>query len=100
MTKALRRGARALLGEGSEDGDESDDEFTDDEEVHTPIDPVDPYVFFADALAGLQAHMPARCVGRRGRRVERKGGRGWWCGHPSMLRHIGRRAYEQTHDSF
>ncbi|KAG2439798.1 hypothetical protein HYH02_010433 [Chlamydomonas schloesseri] len=61
-TKALRRGARALLGEGSDDegGEESDDEFTDDEEVHTPIDPVDPYVFFADALAGLQAHMPAR----------------------------------------
>ncbi|GLC37117.1 hypothetical protein PLESTB_000981600 [Pleodorina starrii] len=58
LTKALRKGARDLLEDGSEDF--SDDEFTDDEEVRTPIDPVDPFVFFADALSGLQQHMPAR----------------------------------------
>lgn len=43
--------------------DDTDDEWTDDEEVETPIDPVDPYVFFADALAGMQATNPARHQG-------------------------------------
>ncbi|EFJ51590.1 hypothetical protein VOLCADRAFT_79706 [Volvox carteri f. nagariensis] len=57
LNKALRRGARDILDDGSEG---SDDEFTDDEEVRTPIDPVDPFVFYADALSGLQQHMPAR----------------------------------------
>ncbi|GFR51383.1 hypothetical protein Agub_g13813, partial [Astrephomene gubernaculifera] len=60
VIRAARRGARDLLGDGDSEGEDSDDEFTDDEEVHTPIDPVDPYVFFADALSGLQQHMPAR----------------------------------------
>ncbi|GIL84239.1 hypothetical protein Vretimale_15865 [Volvox reticuliferus] len=58
LNKALRRGARDILGDGSDE--DSDDEFTDDEEVRTPIDPVDPFVFFADALSGLQQHMPIR----------------------------------------
>lgn len=59
MAKILRKGAKALL-DGEDDDEDSDDEFTDDEEVHTPLDPIDPFVAVADALSGLQQHMPAR----------------------------------------
>lgn len=38
----------------------SDDEFTDDEDVSTPLDAIDPWVAFADTLAAVQAGQPAR----------------------------------------
>jgi hypothetical protein len=55
--------------EAKEDGhseSESDDDYwTDDDDVSTPIDDVNPYTLFADALSHLQAHHPARFqVGR------------------------------------
>ena len=39
---------------------DSDDEWTDDEEDSTPLDDVDPFVAFADALRGLQSGHPGR----------------------------------------
>ncbi len=63
LVKSLRRKARGLFGlEGGEDeeDDDSDDEFTDDEEAQSPLDSLDPYVVFADTLAGLHTAAPAR----------------------------------------
>lgn len=45
----------ASRGGGEEDSD--DDYWTEEEEAQTPIDPIDPYVFFADAM---QACPPGR----------------------------------------
>ena len=36
-----------------EDDDDSDDDFSDDEELHSPIDEVDPFVFFVDTMKGM-----------------------------------------------
>ena len=49
--------ARDLIKGHEED---SDDEFTDDEEVESPLDPIDPFVAFADSLGALQRAMPDR----------------------------------------
>lgn len=38
----------------------SDDEWTDDEEDVSPIDSVEPFVLFAETLALLAAHQPAK----------------------------------------
>ncbi len=38
----------------------SDDEWTDDEEVTSPIDDIDPFILYADTLAGLAASQPAK----------------------------------------
>ena len=38
-----------------EDEDDSDDDFTDDEEFHAPIDIVDPFILFADIVKGKSA---------------------------------------------
>lgn len=35
-----------------EDDDDSDDGFSDDEELQSPIDEVDPFVFFVDTVKG------------------------------------------------
>lgn len=35
-----------------EDDDDSDDDFSDDEELQSPIDEVDPFVFFVDTIKG------------------------------------------------
>ncbi|KAK2986662.1 hypothetical protein RJ640_010118 [Escallonia rubra] len=43
-----------------EDDDETDDEFSDDEELQSPIDQVDPFVFFVDTAKVLQASDPLR----------------------------------------
>ena len=34
------------------DDDDSDDDFSDDEELQSPIDDVDPFVFFVDTIKG------------------------------------------------
>ena len=39
---------------------ETSEEWTEDEEEHTPLDPIDPFVAFSDALRGLQATNPRR----------------------------------------
>ncbi len=55
----LEKEARELAGVAA-GGSDSDDEWTDDEEVQTPLDPVDPFVALADALAAAQHSHPAR----------------------------------------
>ncbi|MBA0871134.1 hypothetical protein Goshw_021620 [Gossypium schwendimanii] len=43
-----------------DDDDYSDDDFSDDEELQSPIDEVDPFVFFVDTVKVLQASDPMR----------------------------------------
>ncbi|KAK5804869.1 importin beta-like SAD2 [Gossypium arboreum] len=43
-----------------DDDDDSDDDFSDDEELQSPIDEVDPFVFFVDTVKALQASDPIR----------------------------------------
>lgn len=43
-----------------DDEDDSDDDFSDDEELQSPIDDVDPFVFFVDTIKALQASDPLR----------------------------------------
>ncbi|KAK4750955.1 hypothetical protein SAY87_004437 [Trapa incisa] len=43
-----------------EDDDDSDDDFSDDEELQSPIDGVDPFVFFVDTIKAMQASSPMR----------------------------------------
>ncbi|KAE8022774.1 hypothetical protein FH972_008548 [Carpinus fangiana] len=43
-----------------EDDDDSDDDYSDDEELQSPIDEVDPFVFFVDTVKALQALDPLR----------------------------------------
>ncbi|WVZ84840.1 hypothetical protein U9M48_031827 [Paspalum notatum var. saurae] len=53
--------ADAVRGFHREDSeDDSDDEFSDDEELQTPIDEVDPFIFFVDTIQALQASDPGR----------------------------------------
>ncbi|XP_061990500.1 importin beta-like SAD2 [Rosa rugosa] len=40
--------------------DDSDEDFSDDEELQSPIDDVDPFVFFVDAVKSVQASDPPR----------------------------------------
>ncbi|CAN6275464.1 unnamed protein product [Urochloa humidicola] len=49
---------RGFHREDSED--DSDDDFSDDEELQTPIDEVDPFIFFVETIQGLQASDPVR----------------------------------------
>ncbi|KAL5542858.1 hypothetical protein UlMin_010568 [Ulmus minor] len=43
-----------------EDDDDSDDDFSDDEELQSPLDEVDPFIFFVDTVKVLQASDPLR----------------------------------------
>lgn len=43
-----------------DDDDDSDDDYSDDEELQSPIDEVDPFIFFVDTMKVLQASDPAR----------------------------------------
>ncbi|KAL4271376.1 hypothetical protein GQ457_13G028220 [Hibiscus cannabinus] len=43
-----------------EDDDDSDDDFSDDEEMQSPIDEVDPFIFFVDIVKALQASDPVK----------------------------------------
>ena len=43
-----------------EESEDDEDDWTEDEDVSTPLDPIDPFVAFADTLASLQQHMPGR----------------------------------------
>ncbi|CAN6244311.1 unnamed protein product [Urochloa humidicola] len=44
----------------ADEDDDSDDDFSDDEELQSPIDEVDPFIFFVETVQGLQASDPAR----------------------------------------
>ncbi|XP_044479520.1 importin beta-like SAD2 isoform X2 [Mangifera indica] len=43
-----------------EDYDDSDDDYSDDEELQSPIDEVDPFIFFVDTIKAMQASDPLR----------------------------------------
>ncbi|XP_050214915.1 importin beta-like SAD2 isoform X2 [Mercurialis annua] len=43
-----------------DDDDDSDDDYSDDEELQSPIDEVDPFIFFVDTVKVLQASDPLR----------------------------------------
>ncbi|KAK7374757.1 hypothetical protein VNO80_08194 [Phaseolus coccineus] len=43
-----------------EDDDDSDDDYSDDEELQSPIDEVDPFVFFVDTIKVIQSSDPLR----------------------------------------
>lgn len=51
--------AKAFRQDEEED-DDSDDDFSDDEELQSPIDEVDPFIFFVDAIKVMQASDPLR----------------------------------------
>ncbi|GLT68097.1 hypothetical protein SLA2020_403570 [Shorea laevis] len=55
----LAEQAKAFRPNDSDD-DDSDDDYSDDEELQSPIDEVDPFVFFVDTLTALQASDPLR----------------------------------------
>ncbi|KAJ6808075.1 importin beta-like SAD2 [Iris pallida] len=42
------------------DDDDSDDDYSDDEELQSPIDELDPFIFFVDTVTVLQASHPLR----------------------------------------
>ncbi|EYU32733.1 hypothetical protein ABFS82_14G040400 [Erythranthe guttata] len=52
--------ARAFRSDEEFDDDDSDDDISDDEEMQSPIDDVDPFVFFVDTIQALQASDPLR----------------------------------------
>lgn len=43
-----------------DDDDDSDDDYSDDEELQSPIDEVDPFIFFVDTMKVVQSSDPAR----------------------------------------
>ncbi|XAR48773.1 hypothetical protein NMG60_11031704 [Bertholletia excelsa] len=43
-----------------DDDDDSDDDYSDDEELQSPIDEIDPFIFFVDNIKVLQATDPLR----------------------------------------
>lgn len=43
-----------------EDDDDSDDDYSDDEELQSPLDEVDPFIFFVDSVKAMQASDPLR----------------------------------------
>ncbi|KAF8402253.1 hypothetical protein HHK36_013205 [Tetracentron sinense] len=43
-----------------EDDDDSDDDYSDEEELQSPIDEVDPFVFFVDTVKAMQASDPLK----------------------------------------
>ncbi|KAI5653202.1 hypothetical protein M9H77_30389 [Catharanthus roseus] len=43
-----------------EDDDDTDDDFSDDDELQSPIDDVDPFIYFVDTIKVLQASDPMR----------------------------------------
>jgi hypothetical protein len=52
--------ARGFQLHDDDDDDDSDDDFSDSEELQTPIDEVDPFIFFVETIQAIQASDPAR----------------------------------------
>ncbi|KAI4338873.1 hypothetical protein MLD38_023880 [Melastoma candidum] len=52
--------ARAFRQNDEDDDDDDDDEYSDDEEMQSPIDDVDPFIFFVDMVKAMQASNPMR----------------------------------------
>ncbi|XXG46873.1 hypothetical protein AAC387_Pa02g1603 [Persea americana] len=58
--KLHKLAAQAKAFQPNDEEDDSDEDYSDDEELQSPIDEVDPFVFFVDAVKGVQASDPAR----------------------------------------
>ncbi|XP_016482754.2 importin beta-like SAD2 [Nicotiana tabacum] len=53
--------AKAFRSHDSEEDDDSDDDFSDDdEELQSPLDEVDPFIFFVETIKAMQASDPLR----------------------------------------
>ncbi|KAM7253398.1 hypothetical protein ACFE04_026016 [Oxalis oulophora] len=52
--------AKAFRDDDDDDSDDSDDDYSEDEELQSPIDEVDPFVFFVDAVKVVQVSDPLR----------------------------------------
>lgn len=46
----------------ADEDDDSDDDFSDDEELHSPIDEVDPFIFFVETVQGKLCSFANRCL--------------------------------------
>ncbi|KAK4258307.1 hypothetical protein QN277_007767 [Acacia crassicarpa] len=57
--RKLAEQARAFRPSDEYD-DDSDDDYSDDEELQSPIDEVDPFIFFVDTIKAMQASDPMR----------------------------------------
>ena len=55
------------LRPNDEDDDDSDNDYSDDEELQSPIDEVDPFIFFVDTVKAMQTSDPlgSRTLHRR-----------------------------------
>ncbi|GMI92940.1 enhanced miRNA activity 1, SUPER SENSITIVE TO ABA AND DROUGHT2, UNARMED 9 [Hibiscus trionum] len=60
LQKLAAQAAFHAKDDDDDDDDDSDDDFSDDEELQSPIDEVDPFVFFVDTIKVLQASDPMR----------------------------------------
>ncbi|XP_068645315.1 importin beta-like SAD2 isoform X2 [Aristolochia californica] len=61
--KLQKLAAQARAFQSEDEDDDSDDDDSDDEELHSPIDDVDPFVFFVDTMKAVQISYPARFQG-------------------------------------
>ncbi|KAL5998548.1 hypothetical protein ACLOJK_009491 [Asimina triloba] len=52
--------AQAKAFQSDEEDDDLDDDYSDDDELQSPIDDVDPFVFFVDTIKAIQVSNPAR----------------------------------------
>lgn len=57
--KRLAAQAKAFR-QNDEDEDDTDDDYSDDEELQSPIDEVDPFILFVDTVKVMQASDPSR----------------------------------------
>ncbi|EHA8588685.1 importin beta-like SAD2 [Cocos nucifera] len=58
--KLQRLAVEAKAFQLNDEDDDSDDDFTDDEELQSPIDGVDPFIFFVETVQAVQASNPTR----------------------------------------
>ncbi|XP_058102570.1 importin beta-like SAD2 isoform X2 [Magnolia sinica] len=58
--KLQKLAGQAKAFQPDEDDDDSDEDFSDGEELESPIDEVDPFVFFVDTIKAIQVSNPAR----------------------------------------
>ncbi|KAJ0971919.1 hypothetical protein J5N97_019878 [Dioscorea zingiberensis] len=52
--------AKAKAFQPDDEDDDSDDDYSDDEELQSPIDEVDPFIYFVETAQGVQASNPPR----------------------------------------
>ncbi|XP_020106837.1 importin beta-like SAD2 isoform X2 [Ananas comosus] len=58
--KLQKLAAEARGFQSNDDDDDTDDDYSDDEELQSPIDEVDPFIFFVETVQALQASNPGR----------------------------------------